>query len=673
MTHALNKSPDGVEESGPPDAASGICCGPCSRLYAKLLEPQGPSNHSLLRKARFALSLTGLVVVFAVEGVAKDVYVEKFGLDPTIVGIIIVGMSFWSPVQDLLMGQLQDQQALAYCFPPSRWGRRAPWLLTHASLAAVAASVTYVPPSGVSPYVWLVLVKLAAMWGCCGSLIAFDAARQEIYPFTEERIVVEGLCKYTGMIGGAGGGLVVFVMLGTPAAFQTRLLLVAYTLLFALVGLVAVPVFREARSYVPSTGKASMGPGSGSASADAETISKSSLKKTAGQLLGTLNVLWEALPLSFRWLLQLCRRNTGARSDEKPANLALRHLLAMKFWNGAYFASIGTVLLYYVTYVLRLGKLERAFVLAGVGAAAGTTEVVMTLFYMWCFGQSAGHTDPKGTADRRLLIAATSFRVLHAGVTLVLIGLLPASVPLFVVWTVLSRICLSCFSFWRVSAQCWLVDEDCYGSEIGADGKAAVRGSGSEGRNMREGVVFSALAMCQNFSAAIFFSATFLGLGFAGLETKNCESLCQTSASSAFDLSASSCEEDCFRSVVDGQPDALRFYIRAVIGFWAPFCELNIAYHTFSFPIKGSRLRNLYSAVSAGRDSDKHDQQRAAQPLAAQVFGNDQGSASQFSPHAEGRTEFSGAMPVPTARRSSAKSSRATPKCLACLPLGSWH
>ena len=40
-------------------------------------------------------------------------------------------------------------------------------------------------------------------------------ARQQIYPFKEERIGVEGLCKYACMAGGGSGGLVFLVRLGT--------------------------------------------------------------------------------------------------------------------------------------------------------------------------------------------------------------------------------------------------------------------------------------------------------------------------------------------------------------------------------------------------------------------------------------------------------------------------
>jgi hypothetical protein len=41
----------------------------------------------------------------------------------------------------------QDRGCLSRFFPLDRWGKRAPFLLTHCIIAATAASVVYMPPS----------------------------------------------------------------------------------------------------------------------------------------------------------------------------------------------------------------------------------------------------------------------------------------------------------------------------------------------------------------------------------------------------------------------------------------------------------------------------------------------------------------------------------------------
>jgi hypothetical protein len=134
-----------------------------------------------------------------------------------------------------------------------------------------------------------------------------------------------------------------------------------------------------------------------------------------------------------------------------------------------------------------------------------------------------------------------------------------------------------------MSAQCWLVDEDTqYGPEAG---------------RRREGIIFGATNMIQNFSGAFLSSVVFIGLGIAGLKTKNCTAECEGVADN-------DCADTCFTDVIMTQPESLRLFIRIVIGFWAPFCELMIAYHSWRFPIKGARLRKLCNSIRQSRGED---------------------------------------------------------------------
>ena len=84
---------------------------------------------------------------------------------------------------------------------------------------------------------------------------------------------------------------------------------------------------------------------------------RQSLEPSEPEPGGLLHVLSEALP--------------------RHGNDALQHLLLLKFWNGAYGVAVSTMLLYYVTYVLRLSSWERIQVIVGAGAAAGLTEAVL--------------------------------------------------------------------------------------------------------------------------------------------------------------------------------------------------------------------------------------------------------------------------------------------------------
>lgn len=544
------------------EGTEGRCCG---RLIAKMHQPHGHSGHSYFRKFRFAMSLFSLFHILAIIGSAKDVYLEKFGADATAIGCLFSVISFWSPLTEFLVGHLQDRGCLARFFPLDRWGKRAPFLLTHCIIAACAASVVYMPPSDSSGplEIWFVVMLMLSYWGAASCVIAFESARQEIYPYKEERIVVEGLCKYTCMMGGGCGAIPVLVLMA-DASMLNRLGALIYIFLFGLVSLEAVPIFKEARQ----------------AKVD---IKDEDTEETSTPDTGSvLDILREVKP-------RCCRRRN---QQESAPNMAFRHLMAVKFWHGAYGASIGSTLFYYVTYVLRLGGWERLQVIAAGGLIAGVTEIGLNLVYMRLFSAGDGRNDLGGSKDRRLLHYVVFCRLLNALATFLIIGWADASITMVFLWAFTTRLGLASFSFWRVSAQCWLVDEDCIFGAV-------------PGRK-RQGIIFGALAMTQNFAGALFSSMTFLGLGLAGLETVNCEAQCKHLSSKVVDTTGvvSECIDECFLGVIAQQPESLRMYVRAVIGMWAPFCELLIAFHAWKYPIKGARLRRLYAGICQSRGEE---------------------------------------------------------------------
>lgn len=548
----------------------------CSSLRQFIFQPRGPSGHSWFRKARFAMALFSPFFMMGAVGVAKDIYLEKFGLDATSFSLLVTIGSFWHPFQDIIMGRLQDKEVLSRFFPVERWGRRAPWLLTHCIIAALGASVMYLPPAGNGAYAWYLVVWILTTWGVAGSLIAFEAARQNVYPYKEERIKVEGLCKYSCMAGGGAGGLV-FIVLSKDASLAVRLAFVLYIIPLGLTSLEAVPLFRE--------------------------VHYNKEVHSAEDTSGILQILWEALPHGLRIWLRKQNGDTGEEVEEKPNNRALQHLLAMKFWHGCYGVCISSMLLYYVTYVLRMSSWGRVQVIVGAGFAAGLTEALMNLVWMHLFTKHDSLRDVTGRSDRTLLYSVLSLRLVNAALTFFLLAFLEPSVFLMFVWCIVTRIGLCSFSFFRVSAQCWLVDEDCMSGACAEDASR---------RNMREGQIFGALSMSQVMAAAIFSSLTFLGLGLAGFETKNCESICVTEG-----LGDTDCVDSCFRGVIDGQPQSLRLYVRFVMGIFAPLCELLIAYHAFKFPIKNARLRKLYLMKAAERGEDVEPHQGNDKPYAS--------------------------------------------------------
>merc|ERR1719436_622296 len=131
-----------------------------------------------------------------------------------------------SPVMDCTVGNLQDTGRLFHrWFPVSTWGRRAPWFLTHNAALAPILFAFLVPPSYRPEvlHVWFTIVFLAGYWCVAACINAFEAARVEIYPFKEERVILEQYCKATVGVGSAvGGGAAVLCL-----TFPTRLTFLA--------------------------------------------------------------------------------------------------------------------------------------------------------------------------------------------------------------------------------------------------------------------------------------------------------------------------------------------------------------------------------------------------------------------------------------------------------------
>eukprot|EP00438_Fugacium_kawagutii_P016437 Skav226418 [mRNA] locus=scaffold4012:11991:27643:- [translate_table: standard] len=209
------------------------------------------------------------------------------------------------------------------------------------------------------------------------------------------------------------------------------------------------------------------------------------------------------------------RYGVSREPEEAAPNMAFRHLMAVKHLGRVNTWGRGLNLIYMRVFSAGDGR-QRA----------------------WSSISNPRRQDLSGSRDRRLLHYVILCRLLNAVCTFLIIGWADASIAM-----VPGR---------RVSAQCWLVDEDCIFGAV-------------PGRK-RQGIIFGALAMTQNFAGAFFSSMTFLGLGLAGLETVNCEAQCKHLSSKVVDTTGvvAECADECFLGVIAQQPDSLRMYVRAV-------------------------------------------------------------------------------------------------------------
>lgn len=491
------------------------------------------SGHSLCRKMRFAGTLSAIYLGLALVSPAKDFYLEKLGAHPLVMGVVFFIVSFLSPVNEIISGRLQARGMLDRCFPMKTWGRKAPWLLSHVGVLALAAGALYVPPSRdpIVVHVWFFLVSVLMFWGISTNLIAFESCRQEIYPYNEERAGVEFLCKVSVAVGIAVAALPLLVLL-TNSAFWLRASASIFFFVCILgMGLQAKGIWIEAKS---------------------------------------LSIEGETPP-------SICR-------DFKLTwrNWAFRQLVCVRLWEGLYQGLQATNLWYYITYLMQLHGVARSLAVVGIGALNMIADTTVAFF--------VGRLMDKRENSFKIQNWVIICRVIDAAMTM-LMGLLPVLIAgsgphakgssglaieraFFVVWVTVNRALQGPFTFWRVGAQCWVVDEDNHA----ANGER------------REAAYISVGSAAQNFTRAFAGAVGFLGYGLAGLAPKDCEMLCAGSPEEEH----LNCLDPCMDESIISQPDMLRWYIRLINIVGMVVAELFLVYHTSVFPIKGVRLMRLY-------------------------------------------------------------------------------
>lgn len=496
-------------------------------------------NHSWLRKARFAGTLTSIFGGYSLVTPAKDYYLEKFGANPMAMGILFIFVSFFTPINEIFSGRMQNKDALSWLFPVGTWGRKAPWLLTHIVLLALVSAVLYLPPDEHNPFVlhaWFLVMSVAMMWTVSTTLIAFESSRQEIYPFNEDRSSVEMYCKVMVVLGLIVGLAPMLVLLANSALTLRLGASVFWVILILAFGLQAQPVWLEA---------------------------KSATTQEASNVISDLKEAW--------------------------ASDAFRQLCFVRLYDGLYQGLLATNLFYYVTYIMQITGVERSIWIVLVGLANVSGEMLAAAIVARLLRERSFSYQLKRVVVRGRLLSAM------AGVLLVAPMWLYGSDPLevggslnmsrlfYLIYSFVTRVLQSPFTFWRVSAQCWVVDEDI-----------------QEGHGRRREAAFIGVASAaQNFARALGAAVTFLGYGIFGLDPGNCDNRCREAWNvMGFEFEATSeqaCIDLCAERSVLNQPDQLRMYIRGIFIIGVTVCDLLVTVHTVAFPINGIRLARLYN------------------------------------------------------------------------------
>jgi len=140
----------------------------------------------------------------------------------------------------------------------------------------------------------------------------------------------------------------------------------------------------------------------------------------------------------------------------------------------------------------------------------------------------------------------------------------------WVVSIVMQRVFFSPQTFFRTNAFCWAVDEDCH----------------LEHGRRREAIHAGTTKLFEEEGRAVAF-LLFLGLGAAGLQTRNCELVCVGVTERA------DCVDACELADIARQSAAVSEFVEAVLLYVVPAFSLLTALHIWLYPIHGERLQKL--------------------------------------------------------------------------------
>ena len=176
-------------------------------------------------------------------------YVLNFGADPTTMFVMFVIIAFWNPINDMIIGHMQESGISNRYFDEEKWGRYAPFFLIHLFVASATIVLAYLPYQldleGNQVHAVYFIVCFVGYWAFSNMFISFYSSVVELYPFKEERMEVEGWSVFFSIvsvlvcIGGVAGALT------KPQLSLPIGVVLAAACFFSLIGL---PIMKQANS-----------------------------------------------------------------------------------------------------------------------------------------------------------------------------------------------------------------------------------------------------------------------------------------------------------------------------------------------------------------------------------------------------------------------------------------
>lgn len=140
--------------------------------------------------------LSDFFIQNTIQALAIPIFAVGMGLDPLILGFVLAGTKIVSAVADPLVGVLSDRTR-------SRWGRRKPFLITAAVIAALLLPFVFRVPDGSSVVQFGYIAAILSFYFLTHSFFAvpYTALGYELTDDYDERTNIFAWKSYIGMIG----------------------------------------------------------------------------------------------------------------------------------------------------------------------------------------------------------------------------------------------------------------------------------------------------------------------------------------------------------------------------------------------------------------------------------------------------------------------------------------
>lgn len=247
---------------------------------------------------------------------------------------------------------------------------------------------------------------------------------------------------------------------------------------------------------------------------------------------------------------------------------ALRHACAYRCLDAMITGLVLNGALYYLTFVSGKNSGDRAFFIVVLGLASGLATFIAMPFWTIFFRERRPHVNPNAVCGRVMAMGV------FAPVVLIVLRSVVPSPWEFVAYFFVLLGTFTGQTYWRANALWWIIDEDCH----------------SEKGRRREAMFVACLSLVSSLGTALSNGLLLNVLAVAGLKVSNCAQTCLGLTGDTETACRHACDAQNLREQDPGVSICIDVFYLGVI----PCIQLLAALLTYSFPIHGKRLDQIY-------------------------------------------------------------------------------